>query len=138
MIDVTTAPGARALERLRTELIAWLTTVNADGQPQSSPVWFLWDDGEIVVCSLASTPRVRNIRADPRVAVNLNSNLEGGDIVTVEGEARIVGTELDVATEPAYRTKYEAKILEYGWTWESFRRDYPVVMRIRPTRVRLG
>jgi PPOX class probable F420-dependent enzyme len=138
MIDMSTAAGARAMERLRTELIAWLTTVTAEGQPQSSPVWFLWEDGEIVVCSLATTPRVRNLRADPRVAVNLNSDHEGGDIVTLEGEARVVDHELPPATEAAYRGKYDAKIDDYGWTWESFRRDYPVVVRIRPTRVRLG
>jgi PPOX class probable F420-dependent enzyme len=137
-MDVTTPAGARAMERLRTELIAWLTTVTAEGQPQSSPVWFLWEDGEIVLCSLATTPRVRNVRANPRVAVNLNSDREGGDIVTLEGEARIVEHDLPSATETSYRAKYLDKIHEYGWTWESFRRDYPVVVRIRPTRARLG
>ena len=138
MIDATTKAGARTMERLGTELIAWLTTVNAEGQPQSSPVWFLWEDGEIMLCSLATTPRVRNVRANPHVALNLNSNAEGGDIVTFEGEARIVEHELPPATETVYRAKYLDKIHEYGWTWESFRRDYPVVVRIAITRVRLG
>lgn len=137
MIDPRTAAGAKALDRLRIELIAWLTTVTPDGQPQSSPVWFLWEGGEIVMCSLATTPRVRNVGACPRVAVNLNSNDEGGDVVTLEGEARIDGAELAPATEAAYRAKYQARIDEYGWTWESFRRDYPIVVRIRPTRARL-
>jgi PPOX class probable F420-dependent enzyme len=138
MIDATTKAGARAMERLGTELIAWLTTVNAEGQPQSSPVWFLWEDAEIVLCSLATTPRVRNMRANPRVALNLNSNEEGGDIVTFEGEARIVEHHLPPATETAYRAKYLDEIHENGWTWESFRRDDPVVVRIAITRVRLG
>lgn len=138
MIDTTTAKGTRALERLTSEEIAWLTTVTPDGQPQSSPVWFLWEDGGFVICSLATTPRVRNTRANPRVAVNFNSDADGGDILTFEGEARIEGTELAPATGAAYRAKYQARIDEYGWTWESFRRDYPVVVRIRPTRVRHG
>jgi PPOX class probable F420-dependent enzyme len=138
MIDMSTEAGARAMERLRTELIAWLTTVTREGQPQSSPVWFLWEDGEIVLRSLGTTPRVRNVRANSRVALSLNSDPAGGDIVTLEGEARIVDGELPPAIETAYRAKYDAKIDAYGWTWESFRRDYPVVVRIRPTRVRLG
>ena len=137
MIDTGTKAGARAVERMRTELIAWLTTVGADGQPQSSPIWFLWEDGDIVLCSLATTPRIRNMRANPRVAVNLNSDEEGGDVVTLEGEAAILGTGLAPATEAAFRAKYDSMIAEYGWTWESFRRDYPVVVRIRPTRVRV-
>jgi PPOX class probable F420-dependent enzyme len=138
MIDTTTAQGARAIERLGSELIVWLTTVTPEGQPQSSPVWFLWEEDEIVLCSLATTPRVRNMRANPRVAVNLNSDAGGGDIVTFEGEARIEGTELPPGTAAAYRAKYQAEIDGFGWTWESFRRDYPAVVRIRPTRVRMG
>jgi PPOX class probable F420-dependent enzyme len=124
-------------ERLAAEVVVWLTTVTPAGQPQSSPVWFLWDDGEFVLCSLATTPRVRNMRANRHVAMNFNSDAEGGDVVTFEGEARIEGTELAPALEAAYRAKYQAMIDDFGWTWESFRRDYPVVIRIRPTRVRL-
>jgi PPOX class probable F420-dependent enzyme len=138
VIDTTTPNGRRAMERLGSEHIAWLTTVTRQGQPQSSPIWFLWEDGEIVLCSLATAPRVRNLRANPRVAVNLDSDAGGGDIVTFEGEARIEGLELPPGTAAAYRAKYLARIDEYGWTWESFRRDYPVVVRIRPTRVRMG
>ena len=42
MLDTTTEAESRADRRLREERIAWLTTVRADGQPQSVPVWFLW------------------------------------------------------------------------------------------------
>lgn len=43
MPDTTSEAGGHAERRLREERIAWLTTVRADGQPQSVPVWFLWD-----------------------------------------------------------------------------------------------
>ena len=43
MLDPSDQAQARAAERLRGEQVAWLTTVRADGQAQSSPVWFLWD-----------------------------------------------------------------------------------------------
>jgi PPOX class probable F420-dependent enzyme len=136
MIDATTKAGARAIERLGSEPIAWLTTVNAAGQAQSSPIWFLWEAGEIMLFSLAKTPRVANIRANPLVSFNLDSDADGGDILTVEGEARIVDPELPAATESAYRAKYDGKIDEYGWTWTQMRTDYPIVIRIRPTRIR--
>ena len=42
-LDAATDDGARALRRLQTELIGWLTTINPDGQPQASPIWFVWD-----------------------------------------------------------------------------------------------
>jgi PPOX class probable F420-dependent enzyme len=136
MIDETTEAGARAAARLRDEPIGWLTTVTPAGQPQSSPIWFLWEDGEILLQSLATTPRLRNIRANPRVSFTLDSDGVGGDILVIEGEARIADAELVPASAAAYRAKYDARIEANGWTWDSFRRDYPVVIRIRPTRVR--
>jgi PPOX class probable F420-dependent enzyme len=137
MIDPTTKAGARALERLEREPILWLTTVTPHGQPQASPVWFLWHEGELLVYSRADTPRPANIRANPRVAANLDGNGRGGDIVSIEGTARIVrDTASPADAPPAYADKYAALIAAEGWTLESFLADYPVEIRIRPTRVR--
>ena len=48
MLDTTTEAGGRAEGQLREEGIAWLTTVRADGQPQSVPVW-LWAGGTFLI-----------------------------------------------------------------------------------------
>ena len=77
VIDPAKPSGAHALQRLEREAIIWLTTVTPEGQPQSSPIWFVWRDEEILVYSLAETPRVTNIEANPRVALNLNSTPTG-------------------------------------------------------------
>ena len=50
-LDGSTKTGARALERLETEVIGWLTTTNPDGQPQSSPIWFLWTNEDVLIYS---------------------------------------------------------------------------------------
>jgi hypothetical protein len=42
-IDTTTERGARVAARLRDELVAWLVTVEPDGTPVPTPVWFWWD-----------------------------------------------------------------------------------------------
>ena len=36
-------------DRLRSNLIAWLTTVRPDGQPDSVPVWFLVREDETIL-----------------------------------------------------------------------------------------
>jgi PPOX class probable F420-dependent enzyme len=138
MLDTSTAVGAAAARRLETELIVWLTTVSPAGQPQSSPVWFLWDDGEFLVYSLAVTPRIRNIRANRRVSLNLNSDATASDVVTVEGEARIVPDAPLPSGVPALIDKYRHLIEEYGWTVDEYAADYPTAIRIRPTRFRFG
>ena len=76
--------------RLEVELVAWMTTVDPAGQPQTSPVWFLVQGESIVVYSLAQTPRTRNIAANPRVSLNLNSTREGGEVVVIEGLAEVI------------------------------------------------
>ena len=59
------------LDRLDTEPIIWLTTVRGNGQPQTSPVWFLRQGNDMLIYSLPDTARVDNIRSNPRVALRM-------------------------------------------------------------------
>jgi PPOX class probable F420-dependent enzyme len=132
MID----PSPEIVARLDRATVIWLTTVSADGQPQTSPVWFLWQDGRVVVYSLAAAPRVRNLRSNPRVALNLDGDGDGGAVVTMEGLAVLDDTGAPSTELPAYQAKYLVRITDYGWTAESFARDYPQRIVITPTRLR--
>jgi PPOX class probable F420-dependent enzyme len=129
-------PTPEILERLDRTVVLWMTTVTPDGQPQSSPVWFLWQDGRFVVYSLAGAPRVRNIRQNPRVALNLDGNGTGGAIVSFEATAELDDAGPPSTALPAYQAKYLALITEYGWTPESFARDYPQRIVVTPVRLR--
>jgi PPOX class probable F420-dependent enzyme len=136
MIDPTTPKGSRAVARLTDEPVIWLTTVSPGGQPQTSPVWFLYD-GEFLIYSLGEAARLRNIDTNPRVSLNLDGNGEGGDIISIEGRARVDRTPSPSTDVPAYQAKYTPYIERNGWTPEQFATDYPVAIRITPTRVRV-
>jgi len=126
----------RASQRLDEEAIIWLTTVRSSGQPQTSAVWFLRDGDEFLIYSLADTARVGNISVNPRVSLNLDGNGQGGDVVTIEGVAR-VDPEAPPANEvDAYVAKYRNYMQHNGWTPEVFAAKYPVAIRIRATRGR--
>lgn len=128
----------KARKRLSRETIGWLTTVSASGQPQTSPVWFLLDaDGTLLVYSLES-PRVRNLASNPLVSFHLDGDGHGGNVVTLEGEAKIDRSIPPASEVPVYIDRYRGYISAYGWTPESFAADYPVPIRIRITRVRAG
>lgn len=137
-LDTTTKAGTRAAERLERELIAWLTTVTPAGQAQSSPVWFLWAGGEFLIYSQAAAPRIRNLGANAQVSVHLNSDDSGGDIVTMECEALVDLTAPPATAVPAYVEKYRQPMAKSGRTPEKFSAEYPLPIRIRPTRIRLG
>jgi len=136
-LDAATDDGARALRRLETDLIGWLTTVNPDGQPQASPIWFLWDGEELLIYSMTRAPRNGNIEDRPPVAFNLESGVDGEDVVTAEGEGRIVPDEPPASANPRYLAKYKRLFDAYGWTPEWFSGRYSVPIRIRPRRWRL-
>jgi PPOX class probable F420-dependent enzyme len=136
-LDAATDDGARALRRLQTELIGWLTTINPDGQPQASPIWFLWDGEELLIYSKTRAPRNGNIEDRPLVAFNLEAGTDGEDVVTAEGEARIVPDEPAASANPTYIAKYQGMLDAYEWTPEWFSGRYSVPIRIRPKRWRL-
>lgn len=123
-------------ERLDTELVVWMTTVNPSGQPQTSPVWFVVEGESIVIYSLRGTPRTRNIAANPRVSLNLNSTTMGGEVVVIEGLAEIIGEGPSADADGDYVSKYESAMEDLGMTPETFARDYPIRIHVQPTRLR--
>jgi PPOX class probable F420-dependent enzyme len=122
--------------RLHDESVAWLTTAGAHGQPQSSPVWFVWDGASLWLRSQARAGKVRNIEANPRVALHLADDGHGGDIVTIEGTASFEDPPEDLLA--TYVSKYDEAIRnELKTTPEQLAVDYPTTIRITPTRARV-
>lgn len=134
MLDTTSEAGRRAERRLLEEEIAWLTTVREDGQPQSVPVWFLWDGERFLIYTQQSRRKLRNIARNPRVGLNLNSNALGGDVVRAEGAAEIVEDAPPVSEISAYIEKYRESIARIGFDVEGFARAYSIALQVTPTR----
>ena len=135
MLDGDTPGRTRALARLAEERIGWLTTVNAGGQPETMPVWFLWADGELLVYGDHRARRNRNLAGNPRVTFHLDTNAGGGDVVVIEGEARIDPATPGPDANPAYLAKYGAWIDAYLGGAARMTEVYNVPIRIRPTRL---
>jgi PPOX class probable F420-dependent enzyme len=51
--------------------VVHLTTLRADGSPQSRPVWTIVHDGHVVFFTQPSSPKARDIARDPRVALSV-------------------------------------------------------------------
>jgi PPOX class probable F420-dependent enzyme len=126
----------RALERLATERVAWLTTVTPEGQPQTLPIWFLWQDGTILVYGDNRAQRNRNLAANPKVSFHLADDGTGSDIVFIEGEATVDGSVARAEEHEAYLAKYADWIRSTFQTIEAYAQRYDVPIVIRPTRGR--
>lgn len=125
----------RQLERLDTEDIVWLTTVNASHTPVPTPVWFLWSDGQFLVFSEPRTPKLANI-ARGGVAVNFNSTIGGGDVAVFTARAVEDADGPTAAEWDAYVSKYGEAMAGMDFTPEKFRAEYSTLLRITPSRVR--
>ena len=136
VFDTGSESDRHALERLDRDMIGWLTTVTAAGQPQTFPIWFLWHDGEVLVYSDRRAKRNENLRTNPRVSLHLNDDGRGNDVVLLEGEARIDESTPRPEDNEAYNAKYGGWIAEMFSTPEDFTSIYNVPVRIRPTRGR--
>jgi PPOX class probable F420-dependent enzyme len=136
-IDTTTPFGERAARRLRESRIGWLTTVRRDGLPQPSPVWFLWDgEDTFFLFSQPDAQKLRNIRRNPRVSLNLDGDGSGGDIVIVSADAEIDEQAPAAHEVPAYVAKYGWGFERLRMTAEQFAATYSVPVRLRATRLR--
>ena len=136
--DAATPFGARVARRLREERLIWFSTVDAKGTPQPTPVWFLWDeaDATILIYSRADAKRLQHVQQNPRVALNLDGNGSGGDIIVITSDARLSPDDPPADRLPAYVKKYNDFIAARYGTPAQFAAIYPVALRIRPISLR--
>lgn len=66
-----------------------LATINADGSPQLSIVWYVRRGDEVVINTTAQRVKARNLARDPRVALLVGTS---DRYVRLDGVARVVAT----------------------------------------------
>ncbi len=136
--DPSTPFGERVARRLRDDRLIWLTTVDARGMPQPTPVWFLWDvaTSTMLIYSRADAKRLTHIQQNPRVALNFDGNGSGGDIIVITGQAQVSSADPPADQLPTYAEKYREFIARLYATPQNFAAVYSVALRIHPVAVR--
>lgn len=123
---------------LRETRIAKLATLNADGSPNIVPVWFEWTGEVARVFTSRTSPKVKRIQRDPRVALSVEEPVGVSERwATIEGVATIEdegGVEL--ARRLAERYYTPERVAEVWPSWE--KNPNWVVLVITPRRIRSG
>ena len=89
MLDLTATRRAAIEQRLRDDLMIWLTTVNPAGRPHTVPVWFWWDGESITIYCEPETRKIRNLRQNPAVTLALETEDDGEIVIIFEGDAEL-------------------------------------------------
>lgn len=136
MLDLNSDFGQRVDRRLAEERIIWLTTAGSDGTPQPRPVWFLWDGDSFLIYSRPDTAKLRHIAGNPRVALNLDGDGLGGDIVVFIGEAEILSDGPAADQIEDYMNKYVKGFEQINMSAAQFAEVYSQSIRVRPVQLR--
>lgn len=124
--DVVSLPASH-LDLLTRPICGVLTTMGAEGQPQSSLVWVDHDGSCARVNTTLERRKGRNLVSNPKVSLLVVDPTNTGRFIQIRGDAELVfaGAEehLDALTR-----KYTTHPRFYGWV-------YPAEQRARETRV---
>ncbi|MBM7785247.1 TIGR03667 family PPOX class F420-dependent oxidoreductase [Tenggerimyces flavus] len=132
------ADRRRVEDRLRHNLMAWLTTVRPDGQPVSVPLWFLLrDDETILIYSRPSKQKLSNLEANPRVSFTLDVTDIGRNIVRIEGTAAQVHDVPPAHEQDAYLAKYTERIGALFDTPEQFGKLFSAAIVLTPDKLHI-
>jgi PPOX class probable F420-dependent enzyme len=115
--------------RLLTEKNIWLATVRPDGRPHLVPIWFVWIDEKVYICTQESV-KVKNLRANPRASVALEN---GTQPAIAEGTARFVERPFPPRVVQAFAEKYEWTIERDGQP-PAEDNTYNVLIEITPAK----
>ena len=96
-------------KRLCTERNVWLATVRRDGSPHLTPIWFVWVDERMWVCTTSRAVKTRNVRIDPRVMVSLES---GDDPVVGEGTVFVMPPPYPQKVIDAFSDKFQWNVID--------------------------
>ncbi|EFL29858.1 conserved hypothetical protein [Streptomyces viridochromogenes DSM 40736] len=121
-------PGQRKtdlLERLRREMDIWVATADTDGLPCLVPLWFVWHEESVWLCTRLTNPTGRNLRDGRRARLALGDTR---DVVLVDGDVETF------TTAEAPRTAVEAFHAKTGWDPREDHASY-AFFRVRPYAV---
>lgn len=94
------------LDFLRRPSLCFVATLMPDGSPQLTQTWVTTDGERIVINIVDGMQKARNIRRDPRVAVNIVDPDDPGRFYAVRGRVVAATTEGGAESIDAISQKY--------------------------------
>lgn len=130
--DAGCRPSAEAA--LRADPVAWLSSVQRDGNPHVVPVWFHWDGREIVAFSKPHARKVQNLRQHPHVMLAVGTPGPDFEVELIEAEAELPDAPAADLIPQDFATKYRDLLQRAGLTLQRYAEVYSQAIVLRPTR----
>ena len=128
MPSVTTlSEKARAF--LNEKRFAVLATINSDGTPQLTTMWYLLEGDTIVMNTKAGRIKERNMRRDPRIAICVE---DGYNYVTISGTVEMID-DPEIAQRDIYRlaVRYDGEEAARQKVADQFSKELRVTLHLK-------
>ena len=113
--------------------IAILATVGLGNRPHAAPVWYLYEDREMLVSTGTGSQKHRNVERNPAVTLVVERREPPYYVVTIRGEAE-VGPPLSDDKRLALAVRYLGEGRGRAYV-ERTRGSGSITLRIRPGKV---
>ena len=122
-------------EFLARPLVGVITTLDAEGRPRATPIWYAWKDGEAYMFTGRDTLKWRNLERNPHASLCVDWREPPYAAVTMDGPVREVEGQLyELVLGMALRYYGEEEGREFA---ESYRDNPPgvVAFALTPRRI---
>ena len=131
-MTVELSEKARAF--LREKRFAVLATLNKDGTPQLTTMWYLLeDDGTILMNTRAGRLKERNMRRDPRISLCFE---DGYNYLTIKGRVEMID-DPQISQRDIYRlsARYHGEEKAKRQMENQFSKEQRVTLHLKPEKV---
>jgi PPOX class probable F420-dependent enzyme len=124
----------RARAFLQEKRFAVLATINKDGTPQQTTMWYLLeDDGTILMNTKVGRVKEPNMRRDPRISICVP---DGYRYVTISGTVEMIDDQ-EIAQRDIHRlsARYHGPEKAQKQMERQFSKEQRVTLRLRPEQI---
>jgi len=121
--------SAKARAFLQERRFAVLATINNDGSPQLTTMWYLFENDTILMNTKVGRTKERNMRRDPRISVCFE---EGYSYLTISGTVEMID-DPQIAQHDIYRlaARYSGVEIAKQRVQEQFSKEQRVTLRLK-------
>ena len=87
--DVTAVLNKPLSQEMLARDFGRLAYVAPDGTPRNIPIGFTWNGTEIVMCTAKNAPKLASLRANPMVALTIDTEVHPPKILLIRGRAEL-------------------------------------------------
>jgi PPOX class probable F420-dependent enzyme len=122
-------------DRMKTELIGWISTCNTNGDLHTVPVWFLYENNYVRIFTAPTSRKIKNLLENYAASFHLNGG-ELGNVLSFSGRVELINYDPGSHFLPQpYLDKYAELMCNQNWPQEYLEANFTTEVKIFADKV---